>query len=140
LIAYFDSSAVVPLFVDEPGSERAKAVWQDADRVYTARVTYPEARAALARASRLGRLDRAKLRTAVGELDDRFRGVGVVEVDDAIARRAGNLAENHALRGYDAVQLAAAERLRDEDLIVVAGDGAFLAAARDIGLMTAVVG
>lgn len=42
-------------------------------------------------------------------------------------------------RSYDAVHLAAAETLRDPDLVVVAGDTALLAAARAAGLATASV-
>lgn len=43
----------------------------------------------------------------------------VVEIDGSRVRRAGNLAEQYALRGYDAVHLAAADRVRDRDLVVV---------------------
>jgi uncharacterized protein len=53
----------------------------------------------------------------------------LVEVDDPLARHAGRLAEAHRLRGYDAVHLAAADRVRDPDLVVVAGDEALLTAA-----------
>ncbi len=140
MIAYFDTSAVVPLVIDEAGSVTAGALWDDADRVFTARLTYPEARAALARARRLRRIGDVQLREAATKLDQKLRGVGYVDVDAVLARRAGDLAETHALRGYDAVHLAAADDLRDDDLIVVAGDGALLAAAKSIGLATAVVG
>ncbi|MGH9189910.1 MAG: hypothetical protein ACRD0Q_07760 [Acidimicrobiales bacterium] len=43
------------------------------------------------------------------------------------------------LRGYDAVHLAAADRLRDPDLVVVAGDAALLSAAEAEGMATAAV-
>ncbi len=56
MIAYFDTSALLPLLVEEPGSVRAGEVWDGAERMVTARVAYPEGRAALARARRLGRL------------------------------------------------------------------------------------
>jgi hypothetical protein len=39
------------------------------------------------------------------------------------------LAEVRRLRGYDAVHLAAAERVRDPDVVVTAGDGTLLDAA-----------
>jgi len=44
----------------------------------------------------------------VTELDASWNGYTIVEVSPALVLRAGQLAEEHALRGYDAVQLAAA--------------------------------
>ena len=139
MIAYFDTSAVVPLLVIEAGSARAAALWDGADRVVSVRLVYPEGRAALAQAHRLGRLTARQLRAAVTELDSTYEEFDLVEVDDALARHAGQLAEAHGLRGYDAVHLAAADRVRDPDLVVV-GDEALLAAATAEGMTIAAVG
>ena len=54
-----------------------------------------------------------------------------------LARRAAQLAEDHALRGYDAVHLAAAEASSDESLVVVSADLDFCAAASALGLSVA---
>lgn len=140
MIAYFDTSAVVPVLIVEPGTPRATQLWDAADRVVSARLVYPEGRAALAQAHRLGRLTARQLRAAVGELEARYDQLDLVEVDDELARRAGELAEAHALRGYDAVHLAAADRLRQPDLVVVAGDVGLLAAAKAERIATASVG
>lgn len=140
MIAYFDTSAVVPLLVVETGSARAAALWDGADRVVSARLVYPEGRAALAQAHRLGRLTARQLRVAVGELDARYGELDLVEIDDGLARHAGRLAGTHGLRGYDAVHLAAADRLREPDLVVVAGDAALLTAAAAEGMTIAAVG
>lgn len=140
MIAYFDTSAVVPLLVVEPGSTRAASLWDAADRVVSVRLVYPEGRAALAQAHRLGRLTARQLRTAVADFDSRFEELDVVEVDDGLARRAGHLAGAHRLRGCDAVHLAAADRVRDPNLVVVAGDGALLDAATSEGMAIADVG
>ncbi len=129
MIAYFDTSAVVPLLVAEVGSLRAWRLWADADRVLSVRLVYPEGRAALAQAERLGRLTRHQLRAAVAALEARCDQLDIVEIDADLARSAGELAEQHALRGYDAVHLAAAVRIRQPDLVVVAGDVALLTAA-----------
>jgi predicted nucleic acid-binding protein len=137
VIAYFDTSAVMPLLVAEPGSDRAAALWDGADRVVSMRLVYPEARAALAQAERLGRLTARQLRDAVTEFDALFEQIDLVEVDDVLARRAGELAEVRQLRGYDAVHLAAADRVRDPSVVIIAGDGALLAAAAAEGLAVA---
>jgi len=140
MIAYFDTSAIVPLIVAEAGSARAARVWNEADRVVSARLVYPEGRAALAQAQRLGRMTPRQLRGAVRELGALYDQLDMVEVDDELARRAGHLAETHGLRGYDAVHLAAAHRINDADLVVVAGDRPLLVAASTDGLMTAALG
>jgi uncharacterized protein len=137
VIAYFDTSAVLPLLIAEPGSARAASLWDGADRVVSIRLVYPETRAALVQAERLGRLTSRELRDAVTEFHSLFEEIDLVEVDDALARRAGELAEVRQLRGYDAVHLAAANRVNDPDVVVVAGDGALLDAATAEGMTVA---
>jgi predicted nucleic acid-binding protein len=134
VIAYFDTSAVVPLLIAEPGSARAASLWDGADRAVSVRLIYLETRAALAQATRLGRLTARQLRDAVNGFDSLFEEIDLVEVDDVLARRAGQLAEVRQLRGYGAVHLAAAERVRDPNVVVIAGDGALLEAAAAEGM------
>jgi predicted nucleic acid-binding protein len=134
VIAYFDTSAIVPLLIDEPATERCREFWLAAHRLVTTRLARVEARAALAQAERSGRISRAHLRSSSRDLDLLLNQLEFVEVDDALTRSAGDLAETHALRAYDAVHLAAASEARDPDFVVVAGDQALLAAARSIGL------
>jgi len=137
VIAYFDTSAVVPLLIAEPGSARAVSLWDGADRVVSVRLIYPETRAALAQAERLGRLTARQLRGAVTAFDSLFEEIDLVEVDDALTRRAGELAEVRQLRGDDAVHLAAAVRVHDPNVVVIAGDGALLDAATAEGMTVA---
>ena len=137
MIAYFDTSAVVPLLVAEAGSERAASLWNSSDRVVSVRLLYPETRAALAQAERLGRVTTRNLRAAVDELDALLAEMDIIEVDEALARRAGDLSEAHRLRGYDAVHLAAAERIRDSEVVLVAGDAALLEAGSATGIAIA---
>ena len=137
MIAYFDTSAVVPLVIAEAGSELAASLWNNSDRVASVRLFYPETRAALAQAERLGRLTARNLRAAVEQLGALLGEMDVVEVDEPLARRAGDLSEAHRLRGYDAVHLAAAERIRDSDFVLVAGDAALLEAGSAAGIAIA---
>jgi uncharacterized protein len=137
VIAYIDTSAVVPLLIAEPGSARAATLWDGADRVVSVRLIYPETRAALAQAKRLGRLTARQLRDAVTEFDSLFEEIDLIEVDDVLARRAGELAEVRQLRGYDAVHLAAAVRVHDSNVVVIAGDRALLEAATAEGMTVA---
>jgi uncharacterized protein len=129
--------------VDEVGRPEVLSAVGRASAVATARINYGEARAAFARHQREGGLTRTALRSIVRDLDRDWGTYNIVEVAEPLVRHAGALAERHALRGYDAVQLAAAlalrrvsrtvefttfdERLRGaaarERLAVMAGDG-----------------
>jgi predicted nucleic acid-binding protein len=55
----------------------------------------------------------------------------------SLARHAGELAEAHRLRGHDAVQLAAARRAGDPNVVVVAGDSSLLDPATAEGMAVA---
>lgn len=79
-----------------------------ADSVTTSCVAYAEARSALARNRREGRLSEGDLREAVEALDADWESYSPVPVLDPISHLAGELAERFALRGFDAVHLASA--------------------------------
>jgi len=112
VILYVDTSALVKVYVEEDGTLGVLARVDHAEAVATALITYAEARAALARHRREGGLTGPDLRRAVRELDRDWRTYNVVDLSDALVHSAGALAERHALRGYDAVHLAAALELR----------------------------
>jgi predicted nucleic acid-binding protein len=80
-----------------------------------------------------------QLQAAVNDLEVLDRQLDHVEVTAQLAMRAGELAEAVALRGYDALHLAAAQSIADEELVVVAGDLALRTAAGELGLATAVL-
>lgn len=132
MILYLDTSALVKLYVEEAGTGAVVTRVGEAEAVATVRVTYAEARAALARHRREGGLTSVGLRRAVRELDREWGLYNVVDLSDPLVRRAGTLAERHALRGYDAVQLAAALELRaaDGEIVFLSFDARLNGAAR----------
>lgn len=101
------------LYVEERGSEDVARAVEGAADLATVRVSYAEARAAFARLERERAISRAERRELVQGLDADWPGFNVVDVTETLVRRAGRLAERHGLRGYDAVQLAAALEVRD---------------------------
>jgi hypothetical protein len=137
LIVYFDTSAVVPIIVDEPSSTIASRLWDEADRVVSSRLVYAEGRAALAMARRLDRIDERGLREAVDNFEILHDQLDVIEVTERLIREAGALAEQLSLRSYDAVHLASARLVDDVEMVLAAGDQSLLVAAQAIGLSTA---
>lgn len=94
---------------------------------------YPEARAALAAARRGGRIDDRTLRRTVTDLESACEAMALIGVDWALARHAGELAEQHRLRGYDAVHLATALAAGGAGQVLVTWD-------RDLGHAAAQAG
>ena len=134
MIAYFDTSAVVPLLVEEPGTDIALRVFLQAETVATVRMTFAEVSAALARASRLSRLTADAHDRALAGLESVWVQMDVLDVDDDLVRAAGALARDHALRGYDAVHCAAALRVLNATTVALAGDHDLLTAWQREGL------
>jgi hypothetical protein len=134
VIAYLDTSAVVKLLVDEPGSDTAERVWLAADARVCVTVGRVEATAALGRARLTGRLSAAGVRRGITDLAQLWASVHRMVVDDDLASAAADLALTHELRGYDAVHLAAAIASADT---FVAADQRLLAAAHAAGLAVA---
>lgn len=134
-IAYFDSSALVKLVVDEHGSEEAAALWDGADAVLTSRVSHPEVRAALAAAQRAGRLDANAHRQAKADWEALHQALRLVEITPQLEHHAGDLAEQHSLSGFDAIHLASALAIA-APVIVATWDGRLHQAARASGLAT----
>jgi predicted nucleic acid-binding protein len=98
----------VKLYVEEEGSEEVIAAVARAESACTVRVSYAEARAAFARLRREGALAAPDLRRLVRALDEDWSTYQVIDVSEGLVRRAGTLSERHALRAFDALQLAAA--------------------------------
>lgn len=119
------------LIDDETFRAESERLWLDSDHVVCAEIGHVEARAALAAARRSERLSAAALRTAKGQLDELWEQVSVAVVDTNLVREAGELAERDALRGYDAVHLAAA--VAAEVTVVASADRQLGEAARRRG-------
>lgn len=142
MTAFFDSSAVVKLFVPEEHHQIVRAV---AGPRVIAQVTVVEVAAAWWRKHRLGELDVADvhvlvdgLRAALGGAEDTGDYV-VVGLHPVVVDRALDVLARHSLRGYDAVQLATALVAREaapEITAFVTFDRALHAAADAEGFST----
>jgi predicted nucleic acid-binding protein len=135
VITYVDTSSLLKVIVDEDGSERAALIWDTADALASASLIVVEARAALAAARRGGRLGTAQHTRARTELAALVDELTIVEATEELIVAAAELAEEEALRGYDAVHLAAA--LTVEATILTSADTNLCDAAGRRGLHVA---
>ncbi|GHS87055.1 ribonuclease VapC49 [Actinomycetota bacterium] len=133
-LVYLDTSALVKLCVDEPGTLLVAALWDGADVVATSRTADAEVRATLAAGGRTGRLDPDAEHRALAAWDRLWPALHVVEVDPALADHAARLVAAHPLRAGDALHLASALALGSPDLVVAVWDEHLASACRAEGL------
>lgn len=136
-LIYFDSSALVKLVLDEPGSDIAAALWNACDVALSSRLAYPEVCAALAAAGRGQHLTDSEASEAAAEWEVFWASMRPVELTADVERAAGALAARRQLRGADAVHLASALALGDRDLTVAVWDKRLHAGADAVGLAVA---
>jgi predicted nucleic acid-binding protein len=110
-VYFIDSSALAKRYVSETGTTWVQALTDAAsgNSLYVARITLVELVSAISRRRKNGDLTPAAAAAALSDLRADFASdYRVIEVTAALVAQAEALAEKHALRGYDAVQLAAA--------------------------------
>lgn len=105
---YWDTSAIVPLLVDESMSATVKGLLGDDPDVVTWWGTAVECMSALARLERDGSIASGALREAGERLDALELAWAEVQPSDRLRAVATRLLRVHPLRAADALQLAAA--------------------------------
>ena len=110
---FWDSSAILPLLIDERTSARVATVYEDDERQIVWCLTEVEAISALARRERQGgdASDVERARTTLRILSERWEEVTSLQ---SVRSRAIRLLGTHGLRAADALQLAAALVFCDE--------------------------
>lgn len=137
MILYLETSNLVKLYVEEPDSEDIKIRVAESDVVATSLVSYVEARAALARKFREKGLTARDYESIKSDLDSDWDSLFVLNLTNALAKIAGNLAEKHGLRGYDSIHLASALELKKvitSAILFSSSDATLSEAARTEGL------
>ncbi|MEJ2868110.1 type II toxin-antitoxin system VapC family toxin [Actinomycetospora sp. OC33-EN08] len=112
---FADTSAVVKLYLDEPGHEPVRAL----DRIVISRLARVEVVAAIWGVQRRGGLRPGSATALVAEFEADLAGPGsrfaVVEPTPAVLDDAAALSGIRGLRAYDAVQLASARAAATAD-------------------------
>lgn len=125
------------MLLGEEGSDEVAAIWQAAARVMSSRFLYVEARAALARADRGGRVGKQGATSLRRSLESRLDEIDLVELTPHVATIAGDCAEAYGLRANDAIQLAAALTQERTALVLASWDAELRRAAAQAGFALA---
>jgi uncharacterized protein len=91
----------------------------------------------LSAALRQGRLGKAAHTQALALFEEMQGDLITLGVDQDLARHAGRHAEDLGLRGYDAVHLATALELGDDEVVLVTWDRDLARATEQVGLALA---
>ncbi len=116
---FFDSSALVKRYTSEAGS-----VWVESlldpfagNLTYIAQIASVEVVSAITRRQRGGSFSLTDAQAAIIHFRSFIKtSCRIVPIDEILISQAMDLAEKYALRGYDAVQLAAALEVHNERL------------------------
>jgi predicted nucleic acid-binding protein len=141
---FCDSSAIVKRYVNETGSNFVDGLTdlKSGNVILLARITRVEVTSAIARRLKNASLTTAAAQNALAAFQhDLTNNYFTVEITPVLLSSAMSLATKHALRGYDAVQLAAALETNDEritntltPLTLLSADTELNAAAQAEGL------
>ena len=137
MILYLDTSALVKLYVREPGSRALRRHAAKAGALATSVVAYAETRAAFVRLKQSGVSSDARHRQRVQQLERDWEALLRVELAPDVLRSTGDLAEIFGLRGFDSIHLASALWLKarvSESVDFAVFDQRLAAAASKAGL------
>ena len=133
MILYLDATALIKLYVAEPGSGPLRQAVKNAAAVYSVDINYLEVRAAFAEAARLGLLTDKAAQKAREDFEADWQAINVVVPDQALLRLAGDLVETHALGAKAGLNLAALQKIIDQ---VGAGSIQFKGHADSVALVS----
>jgi predicted nucleic acid-binding protein len=105
-MVYLDTSSLVKLYIKETGSLEVIYLVSNASLVLTSMVAYAETRAAFAKQQKNRNLTQKELSGIKVVFEDDWRHYLIIGINEEISHLAGDLAEKHGLRGFDAIHLA----------------------------------
>ena len=141
--AYFDTSVIVKLYVEEVGSQEVGALVRRY-RLLSSVLLPLEVSSAFARRKDSEELSPGDFRTGLGRFQDDRQFFEWVELTQAVRHWVESFLQTHAIRTLDAIHIASAlvfkERAEMTALPFVTGDRRQLLAAQALGLETVWVG
>jgi predicted nucleic acid-binding protein len=114
VIIYLDTSSLVKLYVEEEDSSKVAHLVRSSKITATSLVAYAEARSAFARRFREKAFTKREYTQLISLFNEDWDNYMIFKITRKLVRLAGDLAEKHGLRGFDAIHLSSALTLRQE--------------------------
>jgi predicted nucleic acid-binding protein len=140
MIYFLDTSALMKRYFDEPGSREVQRLFKRNEEIALSRIAEAEAAAVICRAHHEREISDDVRDRALEQLAADVAAARVIEIRRTLMKIVRDLVRRRPLRGYDAVQLACAVKLKAEGgaVDVWCADGDLADAARAEGLRTTV--
>ena len=138
MIIYLDTSALIKRYVRESGSDELNSLLAVASLTGASVITWAEMAAATAKAKRMNFITSEEADSAWRKFRSEWASLALIEVSSTLVIRAGDLAWDHGLRGYDSVHLASAlmwQEALGERIRLAAFDHRLWESAERLGLL-----
>jgi predicted nucleic acid-binding protein len=130
---YFDSSALVKRYVEEQGSDKVNALFEEKPIATASRLAYPEILAAITRRHKAGDIETGAFERIKTAFQADWTCFVVIEIHKEVIQFIDEVIAKHALKGAGSIHLSTALWLRKAtkgDIVFVASDLELLKAAK----------
>jgi predicted nucleic acid-binding protein len=137
MLLYLDTSSLVKLYVEEEDSTEVAHLVISSKVTATSLIAYAESRSAFARRYKEKAFTRREYEELITSFNADWENYLILRVQPDLVMKAGDLAEKHGLRGFDAIHLSSALRLKEEvseDVVFSCSDRILEKAAQQEGL------
>ena len=137
MLLYLDTSNLVKLYVEEEDSTEVANLVVSSKATATSLIAYAESRSAFARRYKEKAFTRREYEELITSFNADWENYLILRVQTDVVMKAGYLAEKHGLRGFDAIHLSSALRLKEEvseDVVFSCSDHILRKAAHQEGL------
>jgi len=114
MLLYLDTSSLVKFYVEEDDSSEVADLVISSKATATSLIAYAESRSAFARRYKEKAFTRREHEELVTSFNADWENYLILRVQADLVMKAGDLAEKHGLRGFDAIHLSSALRLKEE--------------------------
>lgn len=135
--AFFDTSAFVKRYIEEPGSEKVMEICREAEHLVLSLICLPEMISTLSRLVREGKISSDQYQQIKDLILDDFEDVEVCDITTGVITQTIRCLENNPLRAMDALHLGCALVVKPD--IFVSSDRRQVEAALREGLMVEVL-
>lgn len=131
---FFDSSAFVKRYIEEPGSDSVESICQNATEIALSVICIPEIISAMNRRIREGAISQTQYRTIKTCLATETADVTIINLLPEVVADAILVLENNTVRAMDALHIACALQWNAD--LFVSSDDRQLNAAKNTKLLT----
>ncbi|MCP4418830.1 MAG: type II toxin-antitoxin system VapC family toxin [Chloroflexi bacterium] len=135
---FFDSSAFVKRFIEEPGSEEVDEFCQKASMLGLSIICFPEILSALNRKVREGMLSKQNYSALKEQIAEDIEDAQLINLLPEVIRKSILLLEANTLRSLDSLQIACALEWKAD--LFVSSDKRQILAADNAGLQVQYIG